>query len=63
MKLVDRKRKVIIGSSLILGICFAAYLIYDQKGALTQRDFISLGITLLIGIIIALIVIKIANKK
>jgi hypothetical protein len=53
----------IMAVGIILGICFAAYLLYDQKGYLRKTEYFILGITLLLGILMSTVVIKIANKK
>ena len=63
VKLYDNKRLKLIAFSIALGICLAAYLIYEQKGQLESKEFITLGITLLLAIIITLVMIKIENKK
>lgn len=63
MKLYDNKRIGLIIISIVLGICFAAYLLYEQKGELGRTEYIVLGLTLSIAIAISLTVIKIGNKK
>jgi len=63
MKLYDNKRIGLIIVSTILGICFAAYLLYEQRGVLGRTEYIVLGITLSIALTISVTVIKIGNKK
>ena len=53
----------IMAVGIILGISFATYILYDQKGYLGTTEYFVLGITLLLGIIISAVVIKIAKKK
>jgi polyferredoxin len=62
MKLIDRKRLILIAVSIILGLVFGAFLIYDQLGYFDWIGFAALGITLSITITILLAVIKIGNS-
>ena len=62
MKLFDTKRIIIIGTCIILGLIFAAYLIHDQTGEFGSTGFISLGLTLVIAVTIAFVMIKRGNK-
>ena len=61
-KTVDSKRISIIIFSIVLGICFAAYLLYDQRGIIGQSEVVILTLTAIIAFIIAIVIIKKANK-
>ncbi|HUX61885.1 MAG TPA: hypothetical protein VMV32_11285 [Ignavibacteriaceae bacterium] len=62
MKLYDKKRIAFIIFSIIVGIAFAAYSIYDQLGTIGQTDIIALTLTAITAIVISVIIIKKGNK-
>ncbi len=62
MKLYDKKRIAIIIFSIIGGLAFATYLLYDQRGTIGQTEIIALTLTAIIAIVISVIMIKKGNK-
>jgi chromate transport protein ChrA len=62
MKLYDKKRIKTIILASIVGLMFAAFVLYDQSGQIGQTEIIALSLTAVIIAIIFLVVIKIANK-
>jgi len=63
MKLFDKKRIIIIGASIILGLIFTGYILYEQSGKLGLTEFIVLGLTLVIAVGTSIFMIKIGNKS
>lgn len=49
--------------SVLIGLVFCAYLLYNKYGKLGQLEFISLGITAVIAFGVSFIMIKKGNKK
>jgi hypothetical protein len=62
MQLVDKKKKVIMIASIILGLGFSSYLIYEQEGQFGKSEIISIIGGALIAILIVMLVIRRANK-
>jgi hypothetical protein len=62
MKLYDNKRITLIIFSIISGLAFAAYLLYDQSGTIGRTEIIALTLTAIIAITISVIIIKKGNK-
>lgn len=62
MKLFDKKRIIIIGASIILGLIFTGYILYEQSGKLGLTEFIVLGLTLVIAVGTSIVIIKKGNK-
>jgi len=62
MKLYDNKRITLIIFSIIGGIAFAAFLLYDQRGTIGQTEIVALSLTAIIAIVISVIIIKKGNK-
>jgi hypothetical protein len=62
MKLYDNKRIALIIFSIIGGLAFAAYLLYDQRGTIGKTEIIALTLTAIIAIVISVIMIKKGNK-
>jgi hypothetical protein len=63
MKLYDKKRIGLISISIIFGICFATYILYEQKGRIGNNELLVLGITLVVAIVIGFVLIKKGNKE
>jgi hypothetical protein len=59
---MTKKRIVLIIFSIISGLAFAAFLLYDQRGTIGQTEIIALSVTAVIAITISLIIIQRANK-
>ncbi|MBK8735825.1 MAG: hypothetical protein KBF69_02775 [Saprospiraceae bacterium] len=62
MKLYDNKRITLIIFSIIGGLAFAAFLLYDQSGKIGQTEIIALTLTAVIAVVISVIMIKKGNK-
>jgi hypothetical protein len=62
MKLVDTKKKLTIAFSTVLGLTFATFLLYDQRGTIEQTEIISLTFTTIIALTIIYFITKKANK-
>jgi hypothetical protein len=62
MKLFGKNRIILLIIAIILGVSFSAFLIYDQKGKLENNDYLALGITLFLGIVVLITLIKIGNR-
>ena len=62
MKLVGNKQIALIIFSIIGGLLFAGYILYEQRGALEQTEMIALALTAIIGVAIAVFIIKRGNK-
>ncbi len=62
MKLYDNKRIAFIIFSIIGGLVFGTYLLYDQRRTIEQTEIITLTLTAIIAIIISVIMIKRGNK-
>jgi hypothetical protein len=62
MKLVDTKKKLTIAFSTVLGLTFATFLLYDQRGTIGQTEIISLTFTTIIALTIIYFITKKANK-
>lgn len=62
MKLYDKKRIIYLILSIVGGLCFSAYLLYDQSGKIGRIEIISLTATAIMAIIILVALIKIGNK-
>lgn len=48
--------------SIIGGLAFGAYLLYNQSGTIGQTEMIALTLTAIIAIVISVIMIKKGNK-
>jgi hypothetical protein len=62
MKVYANKRIAIIIFSIIGGLAFATFLLYDQSGKIGLTEIIALTLTAIIAIVISVIIIKKANK-
>lgn len=62
MKLFDRKRIIIIGAAIILGLIFGAFLLHEQTGKLGSTEFIALGATFLIAVTVSYLIVKKGNQ-
>lgn len=62
MKLFDKKRIITISVSILVGLIFTGYILYDQSGKLGLTEFIAIGLTLVIAVGIAIFMIKKGNK-
>jgi len=62
MKLYDNKRIALIIFSIIGGLAFDTFLLYDQSGTIGQTEIIALTLTDIIAIVISVIMIKKGNK-
>jgi len=62
MKLAGKKSIILIGISILGGLIFSSYIIYEQKGQIGKLEIIPILISLLISIIIAILIIKRANR-
>ncbi len=62
MKLYDNKRITLIIFSIIGGLAFSAFLLYDQSGKIGQTEIIALTLTVVIAVVISVIMIKKGNK-
>jgi len=60
MKLYDYKRIAVIFFSIILGLAFSAYLLFEQIGVFGKKEILIL--TAIIAITISVIIIKKGNK-
>ncbi len=45
-----RNKTLILVISTFLGVSFAGYILYEQKGSLRITDFLVLGVTLAFGL-------------
>lgn len=55
---MSQKKVFLIIFSIIVGLCFTAFLLYDQRGIIGQTEIIALTFTTIITIIILVIMIK-----
>jgi len=62
MKLYYKKRIAFIIFSVIIGLAFATYILYEQRGTIGQTEIIALILTAIIAIVISVIMIKKGNK-
>jgi hypothetical protein len=56
------KRIAVILLSIIGGITFAAFALYNQSGKIGKTEVISLALTAIIAIVISIIIIKKSDK-
>lgn len=62
MKVYNNKRIIFFILSIIGGLFFATYLLYDQKAVIAQTEIITLALTAIIATAIIIIMIKKGNK-
>ena len=62
MKLYDKKKIRLIIFSIIGGMIFSTFLLYEQRGKIGKVELFALGFTLLIAISISSIIIRKGNK-
>jgi hypothetical protein len=56
------KRIAVIIFSIIGGLAFTAFALYNQSGKIGQTEVISLALTAIIAVVISIIIIKKSNK-
>ena len=62
MRLFQRKQFILIGISIVLGLCLGAYLIFEEYGRIGTTGYVALGGTLGIAILVVAVLSKIGNK-
>jgi len=59
----DKNKKIIvIVFSIIGGLAFTAFALYDQSGKIGKTEVISLALTAIIAVVISIIIIKKIDK-